>query len=221
LAAVAQEARPAWRSQDSAIGPHPRIRVAMPTELDDFQALIQRVSEGSEEAARHLVEQYGDSLRRAVRRALDRRLRSKFDSLDFVQLVWSSFFRARDRAQRFANPEELVAFLIVMARNKVGIETRRRLRTEKFDIHRERSLDRIEDPDHGALVADNVTPDEVAIAREQWNNILENKDQSEDEREIVRMRLGGASCKSIAERLQWAPCTVRRLLNKLFGEASE
>lgn len=193
----------------------------MPTELDDFQALIQRVSEGSEEAARKLVEEYGESLRRAVRRALDRRLRSKFDSLDFVQLVWSSFFRTRDRAQRFGNPEELVAFLIVMARNKVGIETRRRLRTEKFDIHRERSLDRIEDPARGAIAADELAPDEVAIAREQWKNIFENKDQSEGEREIVRMRLGGMSCETIAELLQWPVCTVRRFLKQLLGQSSE
>ncbi len=192
----------------------------MPAELDDFRTLIQRVSEGSDEAAWQLVEQYGDSLRRAVRRALDRRLRSKFDSLDFVQIVWSSFFRTRDRAQRFAHPEELVAFLITMAQNKVGMETRRRLRTVRTSVRREHSLEGMMRTLKGTVAAEDPGPVEEAIAREQWNRILEDKRQSEHERQIVRMRLDGESCKSIAQRLQWAPCTVRRWLNKLFGQTS-
>ena len=59
---------------------------------DEFRALMQRLREGSDEAAWQLVEQYGEPIRRAVRRALSARLRPQFDSLDFVQLVWSSFF---------------------------------------------------------------------------------------------------------------------------------
>ena len=88
---------------------------------DDFRDLMRRVHEGSEDAAWQLVGQYGDPIRRAVRRALNARLRSKFDSLDFVQLVWSSFFRDRGRLDRFNHPEELVAFLVTMARNKVTV----------------------------------------------------------------------------------------------------
>ena len=60
----------------------------------DFPSLMQQISMGSEDAAWELVERYGELIRRAVRRVLNKKLRSKFDSLDFVQLVWSSFFRA-------------------------------------------------------------------------------------------------------------------------------
>lgn len=61
---------------------------ALPVEDDDdFFYLIGRVREGSEDAAWQLVERYGGHIRRTVRRALDPRLRSKFDSLDFVQSV--------------------------------------------------------------------------------------------------------------------------------------
>ena len=63
---------------------------------DNFVALMRRVREGSEAAAWELVDKYGGHLRRAVRRVLNPMLRSKFDSLDFVQLVWDSFFRRRD-----------------------------------------------------------------------------------------------------------------------------
>ena len=99
---------------------------------DNFTSLIRRVREGSEDAAWELVDQYGEAIRRAVRRALNERLRSKFDSLDFVQIVWNSLFRVRDKLDRFDRPEELTAYLVTMARNKVGMEVRRRLMTREI-----------------------------------------------------------------------------------------
>ena len=80
--------------------------MALPMEDDDFRPLMQRVAEGSEEAARELVERYGGYVRRAVRRTMDSRLRRMFDSLDFAQLAWASVFRQRDCLERFENPEE-------------------------------------------------------------------------------------------------------------------
>jgi len=188
----------------------------MSADLDEFRILLQGVCEGSEDAAWQLVERYGEEIRRAVRRALDRRLRSKFDSLDFVQLVWSSFFRVRDRAQRFNRPEELVAFLLKMARNKVGMETRRRLKTEKFDVKRERSLEQVPDSDHWKTAGSQDTPIAVAIAREQWNRMIQGRPAHY--REIVRMKLQGHTCRSIADSLNLAECTVRRFLERLCRE---
>lgn len=185
----------------------------MPDELDDFQILLQRVCEGSEDAAWELVDKYGDHIRRAVRRSLDARLRSKFDSLDFVQLVWSSFFRARGRAQRFNHPKELVAFLHAMARNKVGMETRRRLNTQKFDVGRERSLDALPDQDSMTPASREDAPVATAIAREQWNRIMQ--DHPEHYQEIIRMRLQGHTCSGIADSLGLSERTVRRFLKKL------
>ena len=77
------------------------------TDMDDeFRSLIRRVRGGSEEAAWELVREYGEAIRRAVRRALHVSLRPKFDSLDFVQIVWKSFFRART-IDRFESPQDL------------------------------------------------------------------------------------------------------------------
>ncbi len=39
----------------------------MGDEIDDFRDLLQRVCQGSEEAARGLVKRHGDSVRRIVR----------------------------------------------------------------------------------------------------------------------------------------------------------
>ena len=179
-----------------------------------FLALMRRVREGSEEAAWELVDQYGESIRRAVRRALNKELRSKFDSLDFVQLVWSSFFRARDGLNRFDRPEQLAAFLLQMARNKVGMEVRRRLSTKKYNVSRERSFDELGSEFRADLAGHQPTPVEVAIAREQWRRML--RDQPKNYRQIIELRLQGHTYQDIADSVHLAQSTVRRFLQRLL-----
>jgi RNA polymerase sigma factor (sigma-70 family) len=181
---------------------------------EHFHSLMQRVREGSEEAAWELVSEYGDAIRRAVRRVLNERLRSKFDSLDFVQLVWNSFFRVRDKAERFARPEELAAYLVAMARNKVGMEVRRRLATQKFNVLHEQSLDQLPDMNCPDLSGRQPEPIDVAIAREQWDRIL--KGQPEHYRQIIYLRLQGHTFQRIATIVRVDECTVRRFLKRLL-----
>jgi RNA polymerase sigma factor (sigma-70 family) len=181
---------------------------------DDFKELIGRISDGSEDAAWELVENYSKILRLAVRRVLDSRLRSKFDSMDFVQLVWMSFFHARDKLYRLNTPEELAAFLAVMARNKVGLEYRRRVMTYKYNLNKEHTLD-IEVQAQGDIVENRQPPAiDVAIAREQWNKMLQ--DQPQHFHKIIQLRLQGHTYKSIARSLNLAECTIRRSLAKLL-----
>jgi RNA polymerase sigma factor (sigma-70 family) len=134
--------------------------------------------------------------------------------LDFVQLVWSSFFRARGRMDRFSRPDELVAFLITVARNKVVTESRR-LQTDKRNVNRERAWDesfqaRAERPDARAA------PIDVAIAREQWDRLV--TDQSEQNQAILELRMQGLSCAETASRLGISESTVRVFLQRLFQE---
>jgi RNA polymerase sigma factor (sigma-70 family) len=180
----------------------------------DFQSLVRRVREGSEDAAWELVEQYGDSIRRAVRRALNDRLRSKFDSLDFVQVVWNSLFRVRDRLDRFDRPEELTAYLITMARNKVGMEVRRRLMTEKYNVGHEQSLDQLCTKGGPDVPSRQPSPVDVALAREQWDRLLQ--DQPPQYREIIHLRLQGHTYQNIADVVHLDECTVRRFLKRLL-----
>lgn len=190
----------------------------MPDEDSEFLALMQQLREGSEEAAWQLVERHGDAIRRAVRRALDRRLRPKFDSLDFVQIVWNSFFRTRDQTDRFTRPEELVAFLVRVTQNKVGMEIRRRLKTEKYDIRREFSLEDLRDDERLELAQRQTPPIESAIAHEHMDRLVQ--DQPERDQEIVRLKYEGHSCTEIAHRLKIAESTVRRVLKRLLNEDS-
>jgi RNA polymerase sigma factor (sigma-70 family) len=179
-----------------------------------FHSLIAQVRDGSEEAAWDLVSQYGEAIRRAVRRALNERMRSKFDSLDFVQIVWSSLFRVRDKLDRFDRPEELTAYLVTMAQNKVGMEVRRRLMTQKYNVGHEESLDQRQDKGYSEVASRQPAPIDVAIAHEQWDHLLQ--DQPPHYREIIQLRLQGHTYQAIADTVHVDECTVRRFLKRLL-----
>jgi len=183
---------------------------------NEFRDLIRQAREGSEDAAWQLVDQYGEAIRRAVRRSLSKQLRPKFDSLDFVQLVWTSFFRVRNKLDRFSRPEELTAYLLTMARNKVGMEIRRRLMTDKYNVNRERALDCSDDREQADQPNRQPPPIDVAIAREQWSRMLQ--DQPNHYRQIVELRLRGHTYRHIADVLNLDECTVRRFLKRLLRE---
>src|ERR1051326_6827453 len=75
-----------------------------------FRALMRAAEGGSEEAARELYETYVKYVLRCVRHRLWHRLRSKFDSQDFVQQVWASFFDDRGSLPEFETREDLIAY---------------------------------------------------------------------------------------------------------------
>src|SRR6516162_9532510 len=95
-------------------------------ESRDIRELLARIQAGDEEAARELLTRYESKVRMVVRRQLPRLLRSRFDSLDFLQSVWGSFFhRVRTTPTEFDDGRHLVAFLARAAKNKVIDEYRR------------------------------------------------------------------------------------------------
>jgi RNA polymerase sigma factor (sigma-70 family) len=191
----------------------------MSSDIEDFRGLLGRIKEGDDSAAWELVEHYGEDIRNAVRRTLNRRLRPKFDSLDFVQLVWSSFFRKNTHTGYFTTPEELVSYLVAMARNKVGMETRRRLISKKYNVNREISLEEKSQDYQGEIPSLSPTPMEFAIARERWDSLLSNSPNHY--KQIVQLRLQGRTCQDIADNLQIDESTVRRFLKRLQQETAE
>ena len=58
------------------------------------------------------------------------------------------------------------------------------------------------------------TPSEIAMARERWTNLMSN--QSERNRQIVRMRIGGATYQEIGEKLEIHERTARRVVEELL-----
>lgn len=183
-----------------------------PASDSEFQALVDQVKLGSTEAAWELVERYGSHVQRVVRRTLDHRLRSQFDSIDFTQAVWASFFREPAQLLSFDNPRAIIGYLAKMAKNKVISENRRRLGAQKRDVRRQKSLDG--EAGGSEFVDRNPRPSQVAVARERWNRLVEN--QPERYREVVRLRLMGFTDVEIARQLQIDERTVRKIVDRLL-----
>src|SRR5262249_11396362 len=149
-----------------------------PSMLDSqqqFQTLMEKVLAGSPEAARELTELYGPHLLRAVRRRLNRQLRTKFDSRDFVQDVWASFFAALPQGTTFDRPGALVCFLARLAHNKVVDAIRLRLMGNKYNVNRERPLAKGPTERDCLPAALQPTPSALAISREQSDVFLQKQ----------------------------------------------
>lgn len=185
------------------------------TQVNDeatFARLLERARQGSDEAAWALVETYGPYVLRAIRRTLSREIRGKFDSDDFAQAVWASFFAAAEQFEGITEPRHFVGLLTTMARNKVIDEMRRSLLSQKCSVLREQPIEGVA---HGAeaLHARGPSPSQFAIARERWFEMLKN--QPDRERQVMRLKLMGRTNRSIATQLQLNERTVRRILERL------
>ena len=191
----------------------------MPNERLEFSAMMERIREGSSIASQELVTKYGSHILRVVRQRLDKALRPKFDSQDFVQEVWASFFAFRPERIAFDQPGKLVAFLTEMAQNKVVDEIRQRLQLQKHNINREYSLEQTRPSPADALVNHGPSPEEIAIAREEWECLLRN--QPTQYRRILELLHSGLTHEEVAHELGLNEKTVRRLLGKLSARPSD
>jgi RNA polymerase sigma-70 factor (ECF subfamily) len=178
----------------------------------EFRQAIEDVCSGSEEAIWHLIEAYGPHIKRVVRHRLHPRMRSKYDSIDFVQMVWASFFSDPDRIARIREPDELIRYLVVMARNKVIEESRRRMTYQKHNVNREQPLEKSDVSDSTSRQR-NETPSQIAIAKERWGRMMRN--QSDRNRRIVELRMNGATYMEISKALGIHERTARQVIENL------
>jgi RNA polymerase sigma-70 factor (ECF subfamily) len=182
----------------------------------DIPAFLDRIRAGDEEAARELLGRYEAEVRLVVRRQLPRLLRSRFDSLDFLQSVWGSFFRrVRTGPTDFEDSRHLVAFLAKAAKNKV-IDEYRRAASRKQDMSREEPLWG-DGPRPRDLAADVDSPSEVAQAREAFGRLRALL--PEEKRTILELKAEGLSSRDIGERLGISERTVQRALEDLRKRA--
>ncbi len=180
---------------------------------NDFAELIERVRLQSEGAARELVERYGDHILRVIRWRMHRRLRSKFDSQDFVQSVWASFFGMPLRTYHFGEPEELAQFLAGLASNKVVEAVRKRLWSAKCTVDREEVS--LNDSQRAPalrerLVAPGSRAEEIAIAKEEWRKVTESRPNHHQE--ILNSAASGKSLRELAAEIGVNERTIRRVL---------
>jgi RNA polymerase sigma factor (sigma-70 family) len=187
---------------------------------EQFCKLMQEARAGSQEAARQLLETYGDPIRRVVRRRLDQRLRRRFDSGDFFQSVWLAFFEglsAKDWS--FDRPEDLQAFLQEMARRKVANANRRLTELQQENVTREQSLDGSAAALAMDLVDGGPSPSQAAIAQDQWD-LLRARTRRPGKK-ILEMLRTGSTHQEIAQQLGVTEKEIQRILRRLFTEMNQ
>ena len=198
--------------------PYSRLNPADWDAPGEFERLIGEVREGSEEAAWDLFERVGPHVQRIVHKMINRELRSKFDSLDFVQSVWASFFFNRQSIADFTDPRELIRFLVAMARNKVITEHRRRILTEKYDVRRDRSATTMTPEMEETQVYPEPSPSQFAMARECWHQMVDGK--PDIYREVVIRKYMGETHDEIALALRINRRTISRILGRMLPKES-
>ena len=181
-------------------------------EGDEVRGFLRRIHDGDEDAARDLLLKYEAEVRLVVRRQLPRLLRSRFDSLDFLQSVWGSFFhRVRTTPTEFDDGRHLVAFLARAAKNKV-IDEYRRAGSQKGDMRREEPL--WAEGDRPKEVAAQIeTASQVAEANEAFAQLRELV--PEERRALLELKAAGLSSREIGQRLGISERTVQRVLEDL------
>jgi RNA polymerase sigma factor (sigma-70 family) len=182
----------------------------MPTNTDDFRTLLRATLDGDSEAAARLCRDYEEPILRVVRRRLMPRLRSRYDSFDFVNDVWVSFFANPPRDARLSDPKSLVAYLTRMASNKIG-EVRRSTAAAKNAIVRETSLENVGGGDHDVcLPAPDATPSQIVGAEDEFQQLLRGR--SPLHQRILTLLRDGMTYGEIAARLNTTEKTVQRLV---------
>jgi RNA polymerase sigma factor (sigma-70 family) len=185
----------------------------MMPELDNrFQVLMQEALTGSDGAAQELFEHYEPLLLKAIRMKLNKNVRSKFDSMDFSQDVWASFFAEPPANRVFQDAEHLLNFLVKIARNKVAAAMRQRLILQKHNVNREQSIDDSRRFNKEDLPAAQATPSQIVMTNEDFNTFL--KKQPLVYQRIFVMLRSGHSHEQIAEQLGINVRTVERVVAK-------
>lgn len=188
--------------------------MVMAEEEDSFAFLMEQLRQGDQDAAWTIIEIYGPHIKRVVRRDMHDKLRSKFDSADFVQAVWASFFRQPSQFRRLNEPRELLSFLLTVARNKVVDATRRTLQSRKRNMSRDEPYQDEQALDFDSFPSNEARPSQVASAREQWNRIF--SEQTAEIRQILELRFAGESYEDIAAKVNRNERTVRRIVEQLL-----
>jgi RNA polymerase sigma factor (sigma-70 family) len=187
--------------------------VVMPAE-DDVAELLTRAKTGDQAAVAEFLTRFENELRMMIRARLPKKLRTRFDSTDFAQAVWQSFFtRLKHNLQNFENIDHLRGYLSGVVRNKVQEQHRRLTRTGKYDVSREQPLyvrrgDREVPRD---VVSPEPSPSQAAQADDRLAQLTAGC--SPLEVEVIRLRYAGLTFDEIAARTGIHERAARRVID--------
>ncbi|MCA9062737.1 MAG: sigma-70 family RNA polymerase sigma factor [Planctomycetaceae bacterium] len=177
--------------------------------------LFHELRTGNETAVRQLLEKAGPAIIRVVRRRMNPRIRERFDSEDFTQAVWATFFGDLPAHDRFTSEQDLLSFLKRIASNKV-IDAGRRVQARPTSAADDVIADGAVAHDQRLRISE-PTPSEHAVANEQLASLLQG--ESETCRQIIRLRSEGRTQPEIAAELGISERQIRRILTRIARKA--
>jgi RNA polymerase sigma-70 factor (ECF subfamily) len=182
-----------------------------------FDELIGRVRAGDQDAAADLVKLYEPEIRRAVRyRLADARLGPLLDSMDICQSVLKSFFvRAAAGQYDLKTPQQVLALLATMARNKLYSQARKH-QTQRRDRRRAAPGGL----DEKRLVDPAASPSGEVAARDLLHEV--RRRLAPEERRLMDLRNQGHDWAAIAAQLGGGVDALRvklsRALDRVAGQ---
>jgi RNA polymerase sigma-70 factor (ECF subfamily) len=192
-------------------------------EAEQFRLLMERVRSGETEAMGDLLRHFEQEVRIVVRQKLPRRLRVRYDSMDFVQSVYQSIMAdwRTEPPERFESPEKVLAYLSTTARNKVLEIYRKETRTKKYDIKKE-VASVVSGGSSGAEYeprGNDPSPSQYAQAKDLLDNLTRGKPAVVAH--VLDLRQQGLTFDEIGERVGLSDRSVRRMLDDLKERARE
>jgi RNA polymerase sigma factor (sigma-70 family) len=183
----------------------------------EFRRLLVDIQEGSEEAARKLVDRYGSALLRVIRRRLDPRLRTQFDSIDFLQEALATFLCEPPAPESFDSAEALFAFLANLARSKV-ISAQRQCE-QKCDTRHALAPDGSTEVPTQEIGVSRPTPNQAAPVEEK--SPAGATDDGPRPQNIISLLREGMSYREIALALGIQVKQVQRVVERIRAKTTE
>lgn len=182
----------------------------------EFVELLAAVRAGDQDAATRLVQGYEAQIRRVVRiRLTDPHLRRQLDSVDICQSVLGDFFeRATSGQFELASPQQLMALLATMAKNRL-LQHVERQKAARRDIRRliQSSIDEL------GLAGDEETPSQI-VASQELNQWLRERLDAET-LWITEQRIAGRSWAELAQEKQTTADGLRMRWTRALERVAE
>jgi RNA polymerase sigma factor (sigma-70 family) len=181
---------------------------------DQSTTWLRQLVAGNDEVVAEFWQHYGDGLQRLAASRMAPALRQRVGAEDIVQSVCRTFFRrSREGEFEFGAMDDLWRLLCAITLTKVRQHARFHYQ-EKRQLSRERPLDDAR-PGSDArpvdVAAAGPTPAEVVEFTDQLQHLLAGL--SDEERQMVQLRIEGRQQAEIAEELGCSERTVRRLFS--------
>ena len=174
-----------------------------------FTELLKRIENGDSDASTELLDQYGHHIRRIARiRLNDTMLRRVEDSMDIYQSVMANFFmRAATGQFDLDTPEQMLALISTMIRNRVMVKSRF-YRSQRRDMRRNISIANTPTEDKNRETPSLMMSREEVIA-EFYSRL------NEEERWLLEERANGSSWQELAQKLDATPDQLRKRLARV------